>query len=128
MGSPGSQRGIPARPKQTHCRKLTIEDALRASRLKRALGYPPPPAANRQKATPFTTCPAADIARHTRLMRGRFTATWSGALIGLVEAGVAGFAFGYTLAKLRNWGMSAYARMVKRRAEAAARRDLLDKV
>ncbi len=57
-----------------------------------------------------------------------FTATWSGAFIGLVEAGVGGFAFGYTLAKLRNWGMSAYARMVKRRAEAAARRDLLDKV
>jgi len=57
-----------------------------------------------------------------------FTVSWPGALIGLLEAGIGGFALGYLGAWLRNWGMTAYAAMVRRRAEAEAQRDLLDKV
>ncbi len=57
-----------------------------------------------------------------------FTVTWKGALIGGVEAGIGGFALGYVTAQLRNWGLAAYAGVVRRRAAAEARRDLLDKV
>ena len=57
-----------------------------------------------------------------------FAVTWPGALIGLLEGGGAGFAFGYSIAWLRNWGMRAYADLVRRRAEAEAQRNLLDKV
>ena len=57
-----------------------------------------------------------------------FRASWDGAFIGLVEAGVGGFVLGYAGAKMRNWGMAAYARLVKRRAEIEDRRDLLDRV
>lgn len=57
-----------------------------------------------------------------------FATTWSGSLIGLLEGGVAGFAFGYSIARLRNWGMRAYTVLMRRRAEAEARRNLLDKV
>ncbi len=57
-----------------------------------------------------------------------FTVTWSGAVIGWLEAGIGGFALGYVTAQLRNWGLAAYAARVRRRAAAEARRDLLDKV
>lgn len=57
-----------------------------------------------------------------------FEASWAGAFIGLVEAGLGGFLLGYGSATARNWGMSAYAHMVRRRAEARERRDLLDRV
>jgi protoporphyrinogen oxidase len=57
-----------------------------------------------------------------------FSVTWSGALIGLVEAGIGGFLLGYSTARLRNWGLAAYASLLRRRAAAEARRDLLDKV
>jgi protoporphyrinogen oxidase len=57
-----------------------------------------------------------------------FEVTWAGALIGLVEAGASGFVLGFFLASLRNWGMSAYASLLRRQADAEARRDLLEKV
>ncbi|MBI3796976.1 MAG: NAD(P)/FAD-dependent oxidoreductase [Deltaproteobacteria bacterium] len=57
-----------------------------------------------------------------------FEVTWSGAIIGLVEVGVGGFTLGSLGAWLRNWGLAAYVTLVQRRAEARARRDLLDKV
>ncbi|HEV8712237.1 MAG TPA: NAD(P)/FAD-dependent oxidoreductase [Candidatus Binatia bacterium] len=57
-----------------------------------------------------------------------FAVTWKGALVGCVEAGVGGFTLGYLGACLRNWGMAAYAALLQRRAEARARRNLLDKV
>jgi len=57
-----------------------------------------------------------------------FTVTWSGALIGMIGAGAGGFAFGYLTASLRNAALRAYARIVQRRAAAAAQRTLLDQV
>ncbi|MGH7962575.1 MAG: NAD(P)/FAD-dependent oxidoreductase [Candidatus Binatia bacterium] len=57
-----------------------------------------------------------------------FEVTWTGALLGLVEAGAGGFTLGYCGAWLRNWGMTAYASLLRRRAEAEAQRNLLDKV
>jgi len=57
-----------------------------------------------------------------------YEVTWKGACIGLVEAGVGGFVLGYLGARLRNWSMTAYAFLLKRYAEAQARRTLLDKV
>ncbi len=57
-----------------------------------------------------------------------FELTWSGAFVGFIEAGVGGFILGYLGAWLRNWGTIAYAALVQHRAEARARRDLLDKV
>lgn len=57
-----------------------------------------------------------------------FQVTWSGAVIGLIEAGISGFILGYIIAWLRNWGINAYADLLRRRAEADARRDLLDKI
>ena len=55
-----------------------------------------------------------------------YSVTWPGALRGLVQGGVGGFALGYVAASLRNWGVNAYASLLRRRAEAS--RDLLDKV
>ena len=57
-----------------------------------------------------------------------FQATWTGAFTGLIEAGVGGFLSGYLSASLRNWGMTAYALVIQRRAAAKARRYLLDQV
>ena len=57
-----------------------------------------------------------------------YEVTWKGACIGLVEAAVVGFVLGYLGARLRNWSMTAYAFVLKRYAEAQARRTLLDKV
>ena len=55
-----------------------------------------------------------------------FEVTWSGALIGLLEGGLWGFVLGYAGASTRNWGMVAYAKLVRWREEAARRRNLLD--
>jgi len=57
-----------------------------------------------------------------------FEMTWTGALIGAVEVGIGAFALGYLVAWGRNWLLAAYCYLVARRAEAKARRDLLDKV
>ena len=57
-----------------------------------------------------------------------FTPTWKGAFIGLAEVLVGGFLLGYLGASLRNWGLAAYALLLRRRAAAEARRDLLDRV
>jgi hypothetical protein len=57
-----------------------------------------------------------------------FDVTWGGALVGLLEGGMVGFGIGYLGASFRNWGMKAYAQFMRWRAEAARRRNLLDKI
>lgn len=57
-----------------------------------------------------------------------FSVTWPGAVIGLIEAATGGFALGYSVASCRNWGVEAYAYLVRRRAESELQRRLLDKV
>ena len=57
-----------------------------------------------------------------------FEVTWAGALIGAGEAGIGGFALGYLVAWGRNWCLAAYAYLARRRIEAKAQRDLLDKI
>jgi protoporphyrinogen oxidase len=57
-----------------------------------------------------------------------YSVSWRGALWGSVQSGIGGFALGYTVATLRNWGVAAYAALLRRRAEAEASRDLLDQV
>ncbi len=57
-----------------------------------------------------------------------FKASWVGAFLGLFEAGIGGFVMGHIVAYLRNWGIAAYASLIRRQAEAEARRDLLDKI
>jgi protoporphyrinogen oxidase len=57
-----------------------------------------------------------------------YRVTWSGAFIGLVEAGVAGFMIGYGGAWLRNRTMAAWAYIMRRRAQAREDKALLDKV
>jgi hypothetical protein len=72
-----------------------------------------------------------DVGRNLRLLGHYligFDVTWAGALLGVAEVGVGGFAFGFLVAWLRNWLLAAYAYLARRRAEAEAQRDLLDKV
>lgn len=57
-----------------------------------------------------------------------FKVTWGGAILGLMEMSVGGYMLGYLGATLRNLGISAYAGLLRRRAEAEQRRDLLDKL
>jgi len=57
-----------------------------------------------------------------------FDMTWTGAMIGAVEAGIGAFAIGYLVAWFRNWLLEAYAHLARRRAKARAQRDLLDKI
>lgn len=57
-----------------------------------------------------------------------FDVTWAGAVIGLVEAGLLGFAVGAFAAGLRNWTLTGYAKFVRWRAERDDRRHLLDKM
>lgn len=57
-----------------------------------------------------------------------FEMTWTGALIGFLEAGLWGLVFGFCSAGLRNWALNVYASLVRWRGETDARRDLLDKV
>ncbi|HSE36497.1 MAG TPA: hypothetical protein VLG74_04285, partial [Blastocatellia bacterium] len=73
-----------------------------------------------------------DAVRRTLSLLGQylfgFEATWKGAGVGLIEAGLGGFALGYLIASLRNGGLVVYSRLVRRRAQADAERELLDKV
>ena len=55
-----------------------------------------------------------------------YEVTWPGALIGLLEGGLIGFALGFFIASLRNWSMMAYAHLLKRRAETQAAGNVLD--
>jgi len=57
-----------------------------------------------------------------------YSVTWRGAFWGAAEAAMGGFGLGYVVATLRNWGVGAYAFLLKRRAEAEAGRDLLDQL
>jgi hypothetical protein len=57
-----------------------------------------------------------------------FKVSWVGAIIGFFEAGLVGFILGYIIASLRNWTMIAYASIIRRRAIAAEKKDLLDKL
>ncbi len=57
-----------------------------------------------------------------------FRVTWVGAFVGFFEAGMMGFLLGYVVAGLRNWGMVAYATLVRNRAQAEERHKLLDKL
>lgn len=57
-----------------------------------------------------------------------FEATWTGAVLGCLEAGMAGFGFGYFGAWLANGVTEAYAMFVRWRGESDDRRHLLDKV
>jgi hypothetical protein len=57
-----------------------------------------------------------------------FEVSWLGAFVGMSEAGLGGFLLGYTLASFRNWGLSAFASLIKRRAEIEAQRRVLEKV
>lgn len=57
-----------------------------------------------------------------------YSVSWSGALIGLCEAGGLGFVIGSLTAMLRNGAVAAYAARLRRRAEAEQRRNVLDQV
>jgi hypothetical protein len=57
-----------------------------------------------------------------------FKVTWVGAVIGLFEGGLLGFAVGVLAAGLRNWALKAYAKIVRWRKERDDRRHLLDKI
>jgi protoporphyrinogen oxidase len=57
-----------------------------------------------------------------------FRVSWTGAFIGLAEAGLAGFVLGYFLAAMRNVGLAAFASLIMRRAELESQRRVLDKV
>src|SRR5262249_17792664 len=57
-----------------------------------------------------------------------FTVTWRGATIGLLQVGAGGFGVGYAAAQLRNRVLTAYARLLRRRAAAELRRRVLDEV
>jgi hypothetical protein len=57
-----------------------------------------------------------------------FSVSWSGARIGLLEVTLGGFVLGYVGAWLRNWGMRAYAALVRNRANAEEQRHVLEKI
>jgi hypothetical protein len=57
-----------------------------------------------------------------------FSLTWAGAFVGMADAGIFGFLLGYFSALLRNWGLGAYAALLKRHADAESLRQLLDKI
>ncbi len=83
-------------------------------------------------ATAFLLLKGGDIIGPTLSLLGNyfigFQASWEGAFIGFGEAGLGGFVLGNIIARMRNWGMSAYALLIRRRAEARENKDLLDKV
>ena len=57
-----------------------------------------------------------------------FEVTWTGAVIGLFEGGMSGFAVGALAAGLRNSALKVYAKIVRSREERDDRRHLLDKM
>jgi len=72
-----------------------------------------------------------EVGRTLKLLRNYligFDVTWTGAAIGAFEVGAGAFALGYIIAWGRNWLLAAYAHLAKRRAQAKAQRDLLDKI
>ena len=57
-----------------------------------------------------------------------FEVSWGGAIIGLLEGGLLGFAVGCVAAGLRNWILKLYAKIVRWREGRDDRRHLLDKM
>ena len=57
-----------------------------------------------------------------------FEVTWAGAVVGLFEGGMFGFAVGALAAGLRNSALKVYAKIVRWRGERDDRRHLLDKM
>ena len=57
-----------------------------------------------------------------------FNVSWTGAVVGLCEAGVIGFAFGYLAARLMNACVIGYAHLVRRRAQARKRKRMLEEI
>ena len=57
-----------------------------------------------------------------------YSVSWRGALVGLIEGGIVGFVLGSLTGWSWNWMHRVYAYLVRRKAEADAERDLLDKV
>ena len=57
-----------------------------------------------------------------------FEVTWMGAVMGLFEGGLLGFAVGALAAGLRYWALKVYAKIVRWRDERDDRRHLLDKM
>jgi protoporphyrinogen oxidase len=57
-----------------------------------------------------------------------YRVSWGGALVGMLESGAGGYMLGYSLAKLRNWGLTLYALLLRRRESARARRDMLGRI
>jgi len=54
-----------------------------------------------------------------------YRVTWTGALVGLVEAAIVGYVIGYICARLHNMLIDGYIFLVKRIAEVRGRRDIL---
>jgi protoporphyrinogen oxidase len=83
-------------------------------------------------ATAVLLIKGGPIVGPTLLLLGQYLpgyrVSWGGALIGMLEAGAGGYVLGYSLAKLRNWGLTLYALLVRRRASARARRDMLGRI
>jgi hypothetical protein len=57
-----------------------------------------------------------------------FEVTWAGAVVGLFEGGMFGFAMGGLAAGLRNLALKSYAKIVRWHGERDDRRHLLDKM
>jgi len=57
-----------------------------------------------------------------------FAVTWKGAFVALVEGGIGGFFLGGLIAGLHNWGVLAYADMIRRQAMAEQEKKLLEKI
>jgi protoporphyrinogen oxidase len=57
-----------------------------------------------------------------------YTVSWSGAIIGLIETGIFGFALGFFIAGLRNLAVSMFAKKVKHDQEKDDEQQLLDKL
>lgn len=57
-----------------------------------------------------------------------YKVSWTGAVVGFFDAGLLGFIIGSSIAAFRNWGLSAYAILIRRRVEAEKRKHLLDKI
>lgn len=59
---------------------------------------------------------------------GYKASSWTGAFIGLAEAGVGGFVLGYLIAWLNNVGMGRYIARLRRKAVRAEEKEILEKV
>jgi len=57
-----------------------------------------------------------------------YEVSWLGAFFGWIEATIGGFILGYLGARLRNFGITAYASLLRLREQAEEERDVLDKV